>query len=72
MSNLMLEVGSPITTLIRERKGIITSIARRPVCDFAGYWGSTYHAYLVEFAPLNEDSVPDFDFVGYTTTWVEV
>lgn len=71
MSNLMLEVGSPITTLRRERKGVVTSIVRRPVCDFE-YSDTQYHAYLVEFAPLNEDFVPDFDFAGYTTTWLEV
>ena len=64
----VIEVGSPITTTYSARQGIITSIVRRPVSDYVTD-GIVVKAFLVEFAPLDENGVPNFNFSGYTTVF---
>jgi hypothetical protein len=57
-------LGEPIVTDYSKREGVITSIARRPVCDT-----DTKHAYLVRYSP-KVDGVVEKDFYNYTTVYL--
>ena len=63
-----LDIGGFIRTSYSAREGIVTSIVRRPASDYVTD-GIVVKAFLVEFAPLDENGVPDFDFAGYTTVF---
>jgi len=57
-------LGEGITTEYSKRQGVITSIARRPVCDT-----TTQDAYLVRYSPELDGEVAR-DFYNYTTIYL--
>jgi hypothetical protein len=57
-------LGEGITTEYSKRQGVITSIARRPVCDT-----TTQDAYLVRYSPKVE-GVVETNFYNYTTVYL--
>jgi hypothetical protein len=57
-------LGEPIVTDYSKRQGVITSIARRPVCDT-----DTKDAYLVRYSPELDGEVAR-DFYNYTTIYL--
>jgi hypothetical protein len=57
-------LGEPIVTDYSKRQGVITSIARRPVCDT-----DIKDAYLVRYSPV-VNGIVEKDFYNYTTIYL--
>ena len=57
-------LGESITTSYSSRQGVVTEIARRPVCDTP-----TQDAYLVRYSPELDGEVAR-DFYNYTTIYL--
>lgn len=64
-------VGTEITTKYTGRKGVVTSINRRPVSDYVGD-SAEFAAYLVKFSPRDENGIVNENFYNFTTVYYEM